>query len=96
MTRWAGTTSISTAEVYRVEYTRKALKQIAGLDRTVARRIGRFFGQTLDLSNPRSRGKAADVARRAADRQTAACGRPSADVAPVRQDGTHLNRSDTT
>lgn len=43
--------------MYRVEYTRKALKQIAALDRPVARRIERFFGQTLDLSNPRSRGR---------------------------------------
>jgi len=43
---------------YRVEYTPGALKAIGQLDRTVVRRIRRFFEETLDLDNPRSRGTA--------------------------------------
>lgn len=42
---------------YRVEYTPKALKEIGKLDKAQVKRIRRFFGESLDLDNPRSRGK---------------------------------------
>lgn len=42
---------------YEVRYTPKALKEIDRLDKAQVMRIRRFFGETLDLTNPRSRGK---------------------------------------
>lgn len=42
---------------YQVRYTPKALKEIGKLDRAQVKRIRRFFEETLDLDNPRSRGK---------------------------------------
>lgn len=42
---------------YRVAYTPTALKEIGRLQRAQVKRIQRFFGETLDLENPRSRGK---------------------------------------
>ncbi|QDO89201.1 type II toxin-antitoxin system RelE/ParE family toxin [Ornithinimicrobium ciconiae] len=42
---------------YQVGYTPKALKEIGRLDRAQVKRIRRFFEETLDLENPRSRGK---------------------------------------
>lgn len=42
---------------YQVQYTPKALKEIGKLDRGHVLRIRRFFEETLDLDNPRSRGK---------------------------------------
>lgn len=42
---------------YQVRYTPNALKEIGKLDRTKVLRIRRFFGETLDLDNPRSRGR---------------------------------------
>ena len=43
--------------IYQVRYTPKALKEIGQLDRAQVKRIRRFFEETLDLENPRSRGK---------------------------------------
>ena len=42
---------------YEVRYPPKALKEIDRLDKAQVMRIRRFFGETLDLTNPRSRGK---------------------------------------
>lgn len=42
---------------YRVRYAPRALKEIDRLDRVQVARIRRFFEKTLDLDNPRSRGK---------------------------------------
>lgn len=42
---------------YRVGYTARALKELGKIDKAQVRRIRRFFEETLDLSNPRSRGK---------------------------------------
>jgi mRNA interferase RelE/StbE len=42
---------------YTVAYTRRALKEIGRADKAQVRRIRRFFEETLDLDNPRSRGQ---------------------------------------
>lgn len=42
---------------YRVAYTPRALKEIGKLDRAQVKRIRRFFGESLDLHAPRSRGQ---------------------------------------
>lgn len=41
----------------QVRYAPKALEEIAKLDRAQVKRIRRFFEESLDLENPRSRGK---------------------------------------
>ncbi len=43
---------------YEVRYTPAALKELGKLDKQMVRRIHRFFDETLDLTDPRSRGKA--------------------------------------
>lgn len=42
---------------YRVGYTARALKELGKIDKAQVRRVRRFFEETLDLSNPRSRGR---------------------------------------
>ncbi len=45
------------SDVYRVQFTPKVIKELDKLDKPMVRRINRFFGETLDLENPRARGK---------------------------------------
>jgi mRNA interferase RelE/StbE len=42
---------------YRLQFTPKAIKELDKLDKGTVRRIRRFFGETLDRENPRSRGQ---------------------------------------